>query len=57
MSSHPMRTVQVKRLVLELAKALGNTAKACREWCVPRSTLYRWKEIHAKEGETGLVRK
>ena len=57
MLSYPMRTVQVKKLVLELAEGLGNTAKVCHEYRVPRSTFYRWKEAYAKHGEGGLVRK
>jgi transposase InsO family protein len=42
---------------LELAEALGNDAKACREWAVPRSTFYRWKQAYAERGGAGLVRK
>ena len=57
MLSYPMRTVKVKKLVLELAEGLGNTARVCREYRVPRSTFYRRKEAYAKHGEAGLVRK
>ncbi|MCK5125523.1 MAG: integrase core domain-containing protein [candidate division Zixibacteria bacterium] len=57
MSSIPVRTVQVKKLVLDLAEALGNTAKICREYKVPRSTFYRWKKAYDNHGEEGLIRK
>ena len=57
MANYPVRTVRLKKLILELAEALGNTAKVCREWDVPRSTFYRWKEAYANEGDAGLIRK
>lgn len=57
MSIYPMRSIRMKKLVLEWAEAVGSVTKACREWDVPRSTFYRWKEAYAKEGEAGLVRK
>lgn len=50
-------SVRLKRLVLELAEALGNTSKVCREWDVTRSTFYLWKKAYAKEGVTGLIPK
>ncbi len=57
MASYPVRTVKLKKLVLELAEALGNSAKVCREWEVPGSTFYRWKKDYAEQGVAGLVRK
>jgi len=57
MSIYPIRSIRMKKLVLEWAEAHGNVTKACREWDVPRSTFYRWKDAYAKHGEAGLVRK
>ena len=57
MSIYPMYSVRMKKLVLEWADAVGSVSKACREWDVPRSTFYRWKEAYAKEGNAGLIRK
>jgi len=34
--------VRLKLVVLEIAHHIG-VSKACREFNVPRSTLYRWK--------------
>jgi transposase len=42
---------------LELADALGNTSKVCKEWGVARSTFYLWKKAYAKEGVASLIRK
>jgi transposase InsO family protein len=55
--SKQMRSVRVKRLVLELAEGLGSDARAYREFGVPRSTFYRWKRAYSELGEAGLVRK
>jgi len=52
-----MRSVRLKKVILEYAEGIGNSAKACREWGVPRSAFYEWKEAYAKHGEVGLVRK
>ena len=57
MSIYPIRSIRMKKLVLEWAEAHGSVTKACREWDVPRSTFYRWKEAYAKNGDAGLVRK
>ncbi len=57
MVNYPLQTVRLKMLILESAETVGNTAKECREWDVPRSTFYRWKKAYAREGEVGLVRK
>ena len=47
--------VRLKLLVLELAPHLGVT-KACREFNVPRSSFYRWKQKYEKAGRSGLYR-
>jgi transposase InsO family protein len=57
MSSYQKRSVRLKKLILELAEAHGHVNKVCAEWNVARSTFYRWKVAHDKEGDAGLVRK
>ena len=47
--------VRLKLVVLELAAHLGVT-KACREFNVPRSSFYRWKQKYEKAGQSGLYR-
>jgi transposase InsO family protein len=47
--------VRLKLVILELANALGVT-KACREFNVPRSSFYRWKQKYEKAGQAGLYR-
>ena len=47
--------VRLKLVVLELAPHLGVT-KACREFNVPRSSFYRWKQKYEKAGRSGLYR-
>ena len=47
--------VRLKLVVLELAHDLGVT-KACREFDVPRSSFYRWKQKYEKDGRAGLYR-
>lgn len=46
-----------KLLILEYAWELGNVAKACRYFEVPRSTFYQWKKAFDIQGKAGLVRK
>jgi len=48
--------IRFKLVVLELADHFGVT-KTCREFNVPRSTFYRWKQKYDKEGPAGLHRK
>jgi transposase InsO family protein len=48
--------VRLALAVLELANHFG-VVKACREFNVPRSTFYRWKQKYDKEGRSGLYRK
>jgi transposase InsO family protein len=45
-----------KRTVLEYAKYFSVT-KTCREFNVPRSSFYRWKQSYEQEGLAGLQRK
>ena len=47
--------VRLKLVVLELAHHLGVT-KACREFDVPRSSYYRWKQKYERAGQAGLYR-
>src|SRR5512143_755653 len=47
--------VRLKLVVLDLAQDLGVT-KVCREYNVPRSSFYRWKQKYEKEGRSGLYR-
>src|SRR5690349_8415751 len=47
--------VRLKLVVLEFADHLGVT-KACREFEVPRSSFYRWKQKYEKAGQSGLYR-
>jgi transposase InsO family protein len=47
--------VRLKLVVLEFADHLGVT-KTCREFNVPRSSFYRWKQKYQKGGESGLYR-
>lgn len=48
--------IRPKLTILEYAKHVGVT-KACREFNIPRSIFYRWKQKHDKEGRSGLYRK
>ncbi len=57
MSICPIRSIRLKKLVLEWAEAHCSVTEACREWDVPRSTFYRWKEAYARHGDAGLARK
>jgi len=47
--------VRLKLVVLEFAQDWGVT-KTCREFEVPRSSFYRWKQKYEKAGESGLYR-
>ena len=49
-------SVRLKLTVLEYAQYFGAT-KACREFNVPRSSFYRWKQTYEHEGQAGLYRK
>ena len=48
--------IRFKLVVLEHANHFGVT-KTCREFNVPRSTFYRWKQKYDNEGRSGLYRK
>jgi transposase InsO family protein len=43
--------------ILEYAQGIGSVTEACREFEVPRSTFYEWKNAFEKEGKAGLARK
>ena len=47
--------VRLKLVVLEFAQDWG-VNKACREFEVPRSSFYRWKQKYEKAGQAGLYR-
>ena len=47
--------IRLKLVVLELAHHFGAT-KSCREFNIPRSSIYRWKQKYDKEGQSGLYR-
>jgi transposase InsO family protein len=49
-------SIRLKLTVLEYAKYVGVT-ETCREFNVPRSTFYRWKQTYEHEGRAGLYRK
>lgn len=48
--------LRLKLTVLEYAKYVSVT-EACREFNVPRSTFYRWKQTYEQQGRAGLYRK
>jgi transposase InsO family protein len=48
--------VRLKLAVLEFAHHFGVT-ESCREFNVPRSTFYGWKQKYDREGRSGLYRK
>lgn len=49
-------SLRLKLTVLEHAKYFGAT-EAYREFNVPRSSFYRWKQTYMHEGRAGLSRK
>lgn len=51
------REIRRKMRVLEYAVSVGSASRACRYFGVGRATFYRWKDVHAKEGDAGLARK
>jgi transposase InsO family protein len=44
-------------IVLEYARLTGNISETCREFKIPRSSFYRWKNAYDLEGKEGLRRK
>jgi transposase len=48
--------VRLALVVLELAEYIG-VVKACKEFEIPRSTFYRWKQKYEQQGPAGLYRK
>jgi len=46
-----------KLIVLEYADLCGSVTKACKEFDVPKSPFYEWKETYVLNGRAGLVRK
>jgi transposase len=48
--------VRLKLVVLEFANQFG-VKKTCKEFNVPRSSFYRWKQRYENEGRSGLYRK
>ena len=50
-------SIHFKTVVLEYARLTGNIAETCREFSIPKSSFYRWKNAYDSEGEKGLRRK
>lgn len=50
-------SVRYKKVVLEVAEALGSDAKSYRDFDVPRSTYYEWKKAFNENGAAGLIPK
>ncbi len=48
------RDIQRKLRVLQHAEKIGNARKACRYFCIGRSSYYRWRAAYQKHGEAGL---
>jgi len=48
-------SVRYKKVVLEVAEALGSDVKSYRDFDVPRSTFYEWKKAYKKDGAAGLI--
>jgi len=49
--------VRRKMVILEYARLCGNVVKVCREFEIPRSSFYKWKEAFDAGGKAGLARK
>jgi len=54
---HRVWSHRQKRLVIEIAMALGKDVKSYRDFDVPKSTFYEWKKAFKRNGSAGLVRK
>lgn len=50
-------SVRYKKVVLEVAEALGSDAKSYRDFDVPRSTFYEWKKAYKNDGAAGIIPK
>ena len=46
-----------KLFILEFASATGDVTKTCREFIIPRSSFYDWKNKFDEGGRVGLIRK
>jgi transposase len=49
--------IHYKWTVLEYAQVCRSVDEACREFEIPRSTFYGWKNAFEKEGKVSLARK
>jgi IS30 family transposase len=49
--------LQRRLATFRYAKEWNNVAKACRTFCVPRASYYKWKKAYDIAGEAGLERK
>ena len=49
------REIQRKLRILKHAEDIGSVVKTCRYFGIGRSSFYRWREVYAKHGETGLI--
>ena len=48
--------LRLKLTIIEYATHFGVT-QTCKEFNIPRSTFYEWKQKYNQEGEAGLLRK
>ena len=46
-----------QQVALQYAREVASDAEAYRYFDVPKSSFCRWKQVYAREGEVGLVRK
>ncbi len=49
------RSIQFKKVILDIAMGLGKDVKSYRELDVPRSTFYTWKRAYREKGIEGLI--
>ena len=52
--THAEREVNRKLRILNHAEELGNIAKTCRYFGIPRSLFYVWREAYRQHGNEGL---
>ncbi len=45
----------MRKLSAASPEDIGSVVKTCRYFGIGRSSFYRWREVYAKHGETGLI--